>query len=227
MVGDDGGPLNKKRIVVVGAGGQARETEWIIRDINARRPEYEFLGFVVTNLQRLGEHDSRDRILGDYQWLRDNRGSFDALALGIGTPAARLKVAAELECEFGPEFWPPLIHPSAVYDAETCRFAHGVLVSARVVGTVNLDLHPFSFANFGCMLGHEAVLRRAAVVMPGANISGGVVISDGAMVGTGAQVLQYVCIGTGATVGAGAVLTEDVPPGETWVGVPAKALKGV
>ena len=44
------------------------------------------------------------------------------------------------------------------------------------------------------------------------------------LLGTGAQVLQYVRVGAGATVGAGAVVTKDVPPGETVVGVPAKPL---
>jgi sugar O-acyltransferase (sialic acid O-acetyltransferase NeuD family) len=214
-----------KRIVVVGAGGQARETEWILREINARSPMYEFLGFVVTDLSHLGPHDSRAQVLGDYAWLFENRRSIDALALGIGTPSPRLKVAEDLEREFGPEFWPPLVHPSALYDPSTCRFERGVLVSAGVVGTVNLSFEPFSFANFGCTLGHETVLQRGAVVMPGANISGGVVLEDGVLVGTGAQILQYVRVGKGSTVGAGAVLTKDVPPGETWAGVPARPLR--
>jgi len=37
-------------------------------------------------------------------------------------------------------------------------------------------------------------------------------------------VLQYVEVGEGATVGAGAVVTKNVPPGATVVGVPAKPL---
>jgi shikimate 5-dehydrogenase len=34
----------RKRIVVVGAGGMAREVEWLIREINVVEPRYEFLG---------------------------------------------------------------------------------------------------------------------------------------------------------------------------------------
>jgi serine acetyltransferase len=45
------------------------------------------------------------------------------------------------------------------------------------------------------------------------------------LVGTGAQILQYVQVGEGAQVGAGAVVTKDVPPGVTVVGIPAKALE--
>lgn len=46
-------------------------------------------------------------------------------------------------------------------------------------------------------------------------------ISDGAIIGSGAQVLGPVIVGKGARIGANAVVTKDVPPGVTAVGIPA------
>ena len=46
-----------------------------------------------------------------------------------------------------------------------------------------------------------------------------------ASIGAGAIVLPGVTIGAGAMIGAGSVVTRDVPPGETWAGNPAKALR--
>jgi acetyltransferase-like isoleucine patch superfamily enzyme len=49
------------------------------------------------------------------------------------------------------------------------------------------------------------------------------VVEDGASIGSGAVVLGGVRIGTRALVAAGAVVSRDVAPGETVVGVPARA----
>jgi sugar O-acyltransferase (sialic acid O-acetyltransferase NeuD family) len=215
----------KKRIVIIGAGGQARETEWIVRDIDGAGGDLECRGFVVSDLSRLDVHDSKDRVLGDYSWLREHRAEFDALAIGIGSPASRCRVARDLIGDFPAEMWPPLIHPSAVFDRQSCILGHGTLISAGVVMTVNIRLEPFSMANFGAMIGHEATIGFGSVVNPGVNISGGVTIGEGSLIGTGAQVLQYLTIGNRATVGAGAVVLHDVGDETTVVGMPARAVK--
>jgi acetyltransferase-like isoleucine patch superfamily enzyme len=50
-------------------------------------------------------------------------------------------------------------------------------------------------------------------------------VGRGASIGSAAVILCGVTIGAGALVGAGAVVTQDVAPGETVVGVPARALR--
>jgi len=47
-------------------------------------------------------------------------------------------------------------------------------------------------------------------------------ICNAAKIGAGARILPGVVIGVGARVGAGAVVTRDVPPGQTVMGMPAR-----
>jgi acetyltransferase-like isoleucine patch superfamily enzyme len=54
--------------------------------------------------------------------------------------------------------------------------------------------------------------------------TGEVVIGERAMVGAGAIILPGVRVGEGASVAANSLVTEDVPPGETVAGVPARPM---
>lgn len=212
-----------RRFVIVGAGGFAREVRYLIEQRSRLLDEEDqVLGYVVTDLTRLGPHDSRDEVLGDYCWLDSHRAEFDAIALGIGTGRPRLRVANELESSRPWLDWPPLVHPSVIWDTHSVSVGRGVFVGAGVVGTVNLVLHDHCMINLSCTIGHETQIGRASVVNPGTNLSGGVEIGEGALIGTGAQLLQYVTVGDGAIVGAGAVVNRNVPRGETHVGVPAR-----
>ena len=81
--------------------------------------------------------------------------------------------------------------------------------------------------NIGALVGHDCVLGAYCSIQPGAKLTGHVHVGEEAYIGIGATLItrdksKPLRIGRGAVVGGGAVVLDDVPDGETWVGVPAR-----
>jgi sugar O-acyltransferase (sialic acid O-acetyltransferase NeuD family) len=215
---------SRKSIVVVGAGGFAREVRWLIDDINRDSAQYEFGGYVVSDQSQLGERDDIAHVIGEVSDLQSGALDVDALALGIGNPTVRASIGSEI-LGSNPEFdWPTLIHPSVKGDLQSWSVGRGVLLCAGVVGTVNVTVSDFALVNLSCTIGHEAKIGIGSVLYPLVSVSGGVSIGDRVLIGTGANILQYVSVGDDSAVGAGAVVVKDVEPGTTVVGIPARTI---
>lgn len=71
---------------------------------------------------------------------------------------------------------------------------------------------------------HDDVLEDCSTLAAGVALGGSVRVGEAAYVGMNACVRQGISIGAHATVGMGAVVLRDVPPHETWAGVPARQL---
>ena len=53
------------------------------------------------------------------------------------------------------------------------------------------------------------------------------IIKKGASIGANATILCGITIGEKAMIGAGSVVTKNVPPGEVWVGNPARFIRNI
>lgn len=98
----------------------------------------------------------------------------------------------------------------------------GVVVAAGVTLGPAVSLGRHVHVNQGCTL-VRCTIGDYTTVAPGVDIAGDVTIGSGCFIGIGARIVNLVSIGDGAVIGAGAVVLEDVPAGETWVGVPARS----
>lgn len=78
-----------------------------------------------------------------------------------------------------------------------------------------------------CHIAHDCQIGSDCDIAAGAVFAGHVTIGDGVRVGVNVSVRPFVKIGDGARIGAGAVVVDDVPAGETWVGNPAQRLGGI
>jgi len=207
-------------IVVLGAGGLAREVAWLIEDINRASPTWNLLGYVEKDAQRVGSVIDRYPVICSEDKLADMDV---AVAIGIGTPAIIQKVASQF-AGYANLTFPNLIHPTALFDAATLCLGRGNIITAGNILTIHVHLGSFNILNLGCTVGHDAVLGDCCVVNPGAHISGYDKVGNACLVGAGATVLENLQIGDKATVGAGSVVIKNVKAGSTVMGVPAKAI---
>ncbi len=74
-------------------------------------------------------------------------------------------------------------------------------------------------------IAHNVRVGRNCVMAAHTGISGSVVIGDGAQFGGRAGVADHVTVGAGARIGAASAVMKDVPPGETWGGMPARPIR--
>ena len=76
-----------------------------------------------------------------------------------------------------------------------------------------------------CHIAHNNRIGRNVTITGCVNISGSNVISDNVWIAPNACIRGFIHLGEGCTVGMGAVVTKDIPSGETWVGNPARKIE--
>ena len=214
-----------KDLVIIGAGGFAREASLLIEEINAAagsgKELWKLLGFIDEDQAKWGGKMRGYPVLGGWDAL-DKLPAGVAVICVVGNPASKRKLVEKAE-ERGRPFV-NLVHPSVELAADV-QLGRGVLINNGCILTTNIAVDDHVSVNPGCGIGHDAVIEAYSTLMWRVNISGAVKVGEGCLLGTGATVLQELTVGAGCTVGAGAVVTKDIAAGCTVAGVPAREVK--
>jgi sugar O-acyltransferase (sialic acid O-acetyltransferase NeuD family) len=214
--------MSKQQIVILGAGGHAREVLDVIDAINADKPSFEMLGFIVEpGYQQVGEMINDTPVLGHFDWLEENQDQIKVVC-GVGFSAPRYRIVQKAE-QAGVEFV-NLIHPTALL-TRWVTLGSGVLITAGCILTNQITIGNHVHLNRQANLSHDNLLEDFVTVSPGVNVSGNVTLKQGSFIGTGASIIEGKTVGAWSRVGAGAAVIEDLPDNVTAVGVPAKVVE--
>lgn len=207
-------------IVIIGAGGHAKEIAYLIEEINLKKSTWNLLGYIEQDDSKKGVYNGNYKVIGDEEYLINS--DIQNAVIAIGTPNKVKKIHLGLLSSKNDLRFPNIIHPDISKKMRGIQIGTGNIICEGNVFTTDISIGSFNCFNRGCNISHDCVIEDYCIINPGANISGGVKIRSNSLIGTGATILQYLEIGNGATVGAGSLATRDVQEGTTVVGVPAR-----
>jgi sugar O-acyltransferase (sialic acid O-acetyltransferase NeuD family) len=202
-------------LVIVGAGGFARETAQTAGD--------RLLGFLDDDPAKQGTTVDGVPVLGGSEEIPPDA----RVVVCVGNSrdlGGRGRLVDRLDLP--PERYATLVHPAAWVSASS-RIGPGSVLLAQVVLTASVRVGAHVAIMPHVTLTHDDVVADFATLASGVRLAGGVCVGRGAYLGSGALVREGLVIGPGALIGMGAVVTRDVPAGEVWAGNPARYLRPV
>lgn len=224
-MGDSGNaePGKPRNLLILGAGGFAREVAAMVNNINQAQPgSWITIGYLERGTDRRGKSIEGVTVLN-----HDDLGQYSSdiyAVAAIGNP--KLREIAVKDAEKNGFKYATLIHPSVILsNPQAIRIGTGSIVCAGCIITTEVTIGSHVIINLDCSIGHDAILEDYVTLSPGCHISGVNAIRRNAFLGTGAVTIEHCEIGARAIIGAGATVVGNIPEDVTAVGVPAKPVR--
>ena len=207
-------------LLLVGAGGFARETAEAVKAVNAAQPTWRLLGFVDDSPALHGTLIGGVPVLGPVELVHDHPSA--ALVITTGRPdnyVSRRLIRERLG--LGDERYATIVHPSATLGT-TCEIGAGSVLLAHVDLTADVVVGRHVTMMPQVVLPHDVRVCDFATLAAGVRVGGACHIGEGAYIGSAACLREHITIGARALVAMGSVVTRDIPPERLWRGAPAR-----
>ncbi len=209
-------------LIMVGAGGFARETIELVRAINREAPAWELLGLLDDDPELRGHGAARRA--GARPLRRRSReypeASFVACVASPDDPLRRLRLVARLGLRL--ERYATLIHPRAIV-ADSATIGPGSVVHANCVLTADIGLGWHVAVMPAVVLTHDDTIEDGVTFGAGAHVAGGGDDRRRRLHRRRSAAARAASRSApGAVIGMGSVVTKSVPRGEVWYGAPAR-----
>ena len=209
-----------KNLIIIGAGGFAREVYWHAQMASGFDSEWTIKGFLDGDVKLSAEEYAKlpgdVTMLGDvnsYEILPD-----DVFTCAVGTPDVRKKLIEKILSRGG-EFINIISEYAHIFPA--AKIGRGVIIGLDNGISDHAELGDFAIMNNVSYLGHDVTVGKYTCIMSHVDVGGGAQIGDEVFIGSHATLLPNAKIGNGAYVGTGSVVLKKVDAGKKVFGNPA------
>jgi sugar O-acyltransferase (sialic acid O-acetyltransferase NeuD family) len=210
-------------LLIVGAGGLAREVLAVVRAINSVSARWTVVGYCDDNPALHGTLIEGVPVLGPIDVVHATPDAAVVVCTAsTRNQASRQRITDRLGLTA--ERYATVVHPAAAI-AQGTELGAGSVIMALVAVTAPQVVGAHVVVMPHTTITHDDRIADYVTFASRVSLSGGVTVGETVYLGSGALVREGVSIGAGALIGMGAVVLNDVPPGEVWVGNPARRLR--
>jgi sugar O-acyltransferase (sialic acid O-acetyltransferase NeuD family) len=206
------------RLMLVAASGLAREV------LASERALGRFAGISVVddNPALWGASLDGEQIIGGLELVTEHPDHLLLVCAGRGS--ARRAIVERLGgLGVGAHRYVTSVHPR-VEVPTGCTVGRGSILLEGVVLTTSVRIGTHVVVMPHVTLTHDDLVEDYATLCAGVSLGGAVRVGPAAYLGMNASVREGVTIGADGTLGMGAALLQELPPGQAWVGVPARPM---
>ena len=145
-----------------------------------------------------------------------------ALMVAVADPEERQKIVEKLPSNTK---YFTFIHPSCLILGNDVIIEEGSFIGANSILTTNIKIGKHAILNRGNQIGHDSVIGNFFSAMPGAIVSGNVILGDRCYIGSNSSIKEKIQICDDVKIGSNGTVVGNINKKGTYVGVPAKKIK--
>jgi len=205
-------------LVIIGAGGLAREVYDLAHVCYQGFPEFNVKGFLSdgpSSIESLGYPP----VISNVDEYEVQESDFFFCAIGNAKDRKR---TVDIILAKGGKFI-NLIHPTALISPSVV-LGQGIAIKAYCSIASDVRIGDFTYLQGSVIIGHDVQIGKFCQVNSFAFFAGNVRVEDLCTINAGAKLIQKVVVEEGAKVGMGSVVLNKVKKGTTVFGIPAKKI---
>jgi sugar O-acyltransferase (sialic acid O-acetyltransferase NeuD family) len=209
----------KTPLLIIGAGNVGGFLAYNIEEFES---EFEVIGFLDDNPDKVGQILYGHRVLGPIADIRNYENKGTAIAIGIANPKIKKSIVNSLLTS---NFTFPSFISKHAWLSKQVTVGQGVILYPGVSINYETLIGDFVIMNMNCAIGHNCTITDYSTLAPGVNLAGFTFIEESVDIGIGVCTRQNVRIGNNSKVGGQTMIIYDIQSDSVVIGVPGKPVK--